>query len=144
MFQAGIRTEQFGKRHPPTLSRIRGLAAETHRKARPSSLPEEGDRKLEEECSVILEARPVQSSSLSRHISERVQTVHSLTSVLVPEAGSPNALWWGVCSGKAVCVARSRGGMWGLHLGDSGCTLQGHLKPPFDMTECLACPCWEV
>lgn len=99
-FRLVFELSSLGKRHPPTLSRIRGLATETHRKARPFSLPEEGDRKLEEECSVILEARPVQSSSLSRHISERVQTVHSLTSVLVPEAGSPNAnaLWWGVCA----------------------------------------------
>lgn len=48
------------------------------------------------ECSVTLAAHPVRSSSLSRHISETVQTVPSLTSVLGPEARSLTALWGGV------------------------------------------------
>lgn len=92
---------------------------------------------LKMECSVTLAAHPVQSSSLSRHISETAQTVPSLTSVLGPEARSLTALWggMGVCPGigntcEAVGAARSRCGGCGLQWGDSERVLAGSPETP--------------
>lgn len=94
-------------------------------------LPEEGVRKWEMECSVILAAFPRPVFSPSHHISETVQTVIPRTGGQACECAGVGAVPGDRKHVQACVCHQEQTGVCSLQVGDAECAWQEHTEAPF-------------